>query len=262
MPRTRVIAGRRYPSRHDYEEWAVAGGLAETRGTVWSDPAVVAKVQSHWFMLGQSGCVFAQHLMASSASAAWHAFVCPSPATPEDGDWTHSLDELIAREIANPSCELMSMLFPATVTESQLVVLIRTLLGCDRMELLPLQVACESVGVSLRLNVGMANVCESWVLGFGPFECLPATRQAPVTEIVFRTKESAHAPRQEGVRSGNYVHVADFPLHLPEKKRASLWHASVLNRQALLGPHDETFAKARFSFALPAHEARAFAPDL
>jgi hypothetical protein len=103
--------------------------------------------------------------------------------------------------------------------------------------------------VRLRARVG-ADV--SWVSGFGPFDFLPRTRQAPHCELTIRVK-----PRPlykwyfkdplEGV-----IHLADLNMRgLSEQNLVKLWVASFVTTKKVLGHSPDEESAAKTTFVIP-----------
>jgi hypothetical protein len=250
--RTRRVGRRSFPTRRDYEDCAIELGLARNRQDIWSNGQLVNAVQNHWFTLGQSGCVFAQYLIKYASAVGWKTVICPSPSRQMGARQLASrLETLIADQVASPHCELLSLLFPKAATVPQFENLIKLLLRLKCVDLLPLETTSELVGLSLRINLTCDRQCQSWVLGFGPFHFFPVTRQAPVTEIVIRTKPKVLPLKQDGCTDLSAAHVADVPLEMDARRFALLWNASIQSRRAMLGSESGSFARARFTFSVP-----------
>lgn len=194
---------------------------------------MLTELQRDWHRQGGNGCVFARLAARRGEAAGWRSRVA--------GDLAQDL----AEALHDPDCQVFSLLFPGVTTPTALVEL------CRHPALL-LQ-HTERVGpltaVSLRVKVDEEVL--AWVMGFGPFPFLPATRQAPVTELVLRTKPKSGWLYAKHSHDRDAAHVADIPLALPEACWDPLWDAThAATRQVLKGEPD-VLSAARTTFTVP-----------
>ena len=159
------------------------------------------------------------------------------------------LSDIIEEHIAAQNCEILSLLFPLAVTNEDVGRVIQMFAGLDRTLLLPPQIFEERTAISIRVRL-TSNV-HSWVLGFGPYSFLPLTRQAPVTELVVRTKSQKGSHCGSAIGRDVPAHVADVPLDHCRIQFDRLWHASVRRTGEILRSDDRAFARARITFAVP-----------
>jgi len=194
---------------------------------------MLTELQRDWHRQGGNGCVFARLAARRGEAAGWRARVA--------GDVTADL----AEALADSECQVLSLLFPGVTTPEALVELCRH--PAFRME------RAERVGsltaVSLRMLVEDGVL--AWVMGFGPFDFLPATRQAPVTELVLRTKNKPEWLYEKHSHDRDVAHVADIPLALPEACWDPLWDATHAATRAVLGADPDVFSAARTTFTVP-----------
>jgi hypothetical protein len=247
--RRSVIVGRfRFPSRMDYVECLIEHGLVHDECDLWQKEELVVAIQNHWHQSGQSGCVFSRYLTRDAAASGWKARVFHLHPADEPDLGRAGLNAILDEEIASKECELLSLLFPAATTGSDLANVLGILAGLDRSVVLRPKPHGHLVDFSIRIH--LAKDMQAWVLGFGPFSFLPATRQAPVLEVVFRTKTKTQRTTERG---GDLlaVHVADVPLNVKAQQFNGLWSASVRRTGDILESVDRVFSRARVTFGLP-----------
>lgn len=248
LARSLQIGHHRFPTRADYATYFAEQRCDHSIDKVWSDEAAVVAIQNDWLRRGQSGCLFARHILRNAPGSGWRALAF----YPEDTGWDaccKRLDQVIEETIASPDGELLSLLFPFADTLDGLMQVIRAVDSLDRTRLFPVGAHKARVGVGVRVHLDSG--VESWVLGFGPYHFFPPTRQAPVTELIVRTKARARVPRVATDSSRVSAHVADAPLDIDSNQFNRLWHASIRRTQAMLGPDDRALSRARITFALP-----------
>jgi hypothetical protein len=224
-------------------------GVVHDERDVWASDEIVLAVQRHWFQSGQSGCAFSRQLVRDERSSGWRARVVRRLRANPDRSQRAHLNAILDDAIDDPGCELLSLVFPEVESGADLSHLIETLSRLDRGVLLEPQVHDELVAVSIRFR--LAGDVLAWVLGFGSFSFLPATRQAPVTEILFRTKRGTVGDLDVPAHDASQAHVADVPLRMDSRRFGRLWSGSIRQTQSILGREKRTFSRARISFALP-----------
>jgi hypothetical protein len=247
--RRSVVVGRlRFPSRMDYVECLVEHGLVQDEFDLWQKDEIIVAIQNHWHQSGQSGCVFSRYLTRDAVVSGWKARVFHLHPAGEHDSGRAGLNAILDEEIASKECELLSLLFPAATTGSDLANVLGVLAGLNRSVVLRPKPHGHLVDFSIRIH--LAKGIQAWVLGFGPFSFLPITRQAPVVEVVFRTKTQTQRTTERG---GDLlaVHVADVPVNVKARQFNGLWSASVRQTGDILGSGDRVFSRARVTFGLP-----------
>lgn len=247
--RSLQIGRHRFPTRADYEAYFAERLDISSPNDIWRDEFTVVSIQNHWLTLGQSGCLFAQRLLRNSPATGWRAF----SFYPEITGWdacSMKLSGVIEEHIARSDCELLSLLFPLAVTDQDLAHVIQVFAGLERTLMLPPHTFEQRTAVSIRVK--LSSDVHSWVLGFGPYAFLPLTRQAPVTELVVRTKSCKGLHRVATIDGDKQAHVADVPLDYRRIQFDRLWHASVHRTEEILGSDDRALSRARVTFAVPA----------
>jgi len=250
--RSLQIGRHRFPTRDDYEAYFAERLDVSSPIDIWKDESTVVSIQNHWLTLGQSGCLFAQRLLRNSPVAGWRAVSFYPDITGWDA-CSMKVSDVIEEHIARSDCELLSLLFPLAVTTPDLLQVIQLFAGLNRTLMLPIHTFEQRTAISIRVRLS-SNV-HSWVLGFGPYAFLPLTRQAPVTELVVRTKSRKGLHRVAAIDGDTQAHVADVPLDHYRIQFDRLWHASVHRTEEILGSDDRALSRARVTFAVPADVA-------
>lgn len=247
--RSLQIGRHRFPTRADYEAYFAERLDVSSPNDIWRDESAVVSIQNHWLTLGQSGCLFAQRLLRNSPVSGWRAISFYPDITGWDACST-KLSDVIEEYIARSDCELLSLLFPLAVTNQDLAHVIQVFAGLERTLMLPPHTFEQRTAVSIRVR--LSSTVHSWVLGFGPYAFLPLTRQAPVAELVVRTKSRKGLHRATAMNGDTQAHVADVPLDHCRIQFDRLWHASVHRTGEILGSDDRALSRARVTFAVPA----------
>jgi hypothetical protein len=246
------IGQRDFTSRDDYERYCFENGLSADAVSLWADDGLVADVQQHWHRKGQTGCLFAQVAARNKDQVGWHSEVFNASASDlRQAEHIEAIDRIIRDAVASPDCALLSLLFPKVTTPEELASLLRGLLGVPSVVLECTQEFGDLTTLALRVSVSPSGVM-SWLLGLGPFEFLPATRRAPSTEIVLRTKPKEGEIYGRLTDDRMAAHLADIPLALPKKSYDGLWDATYTRTREILGnTKPRPFAAAKVTYTVP-----------
>ena len=107
----------------------------------------------------------------------------------------------------------------------------------------------DYICVGLRVVSGSER---SWVTGFGNFDFLPKTRQAPFTEIIFRSKPRPDYDSVMKEAPAGVLHLADMDMKgMRENKFKALWFGSFDKTEAVLGHKPDILSAAKTTFAFP-----------
>jgi hypothetical protein len=239
-----------FPTLADYVQFYIQRGDIAVVEEFWMNDVLIADMQRHWHTRGQNGCVFAQAVADNSSDRGWESIVINAPFSEVTTQAAiEKLNAILAAAIASPSTQLISILFPQVREVHELVGLVRLLLMLEGMTHVE-SVFEDYIAVGLRLALAGGTVA-SWVMGFGSYDFLPNTRQAPVTEFVIRTKVKPETifPRLNQDRSA--AHLADTPLHFDDRVAEHLWHATYSRVRAILGGEPDRLSAAKTTFSFP-----------
>jgi hypothetical protein len=117
--------------------------------------------------------------------------------------------------------------------------------------------AGEMVAVHIVREIPFgAGICPSEALVLGPFPEFPPTRRAPVTALEIYVGE----PRPNDPKTGNptvKANLAHMKLNLETRDMFDrMWIGSVTGRLRELGGEEDSRAKAKISFVIPASLAQ------
>lgn len=192
-------------------------------------------------LVGQNGCVFAQHLAKESEyNTGWHSKVFID----EVNDQT-KFDKTIEQAIENPEIEVLSLLLPNVVTIEQLTALVKQWITSSKVIFLESATNYKDrICLSLRLELGKSGI-SSWLMMFAPFTFFPNTRQSPITELSIRVKPKPEQIYPKLSQNRKNAHLADAPFFLPETIVDSTWEATFTNTEYLLGYKPDLIAAAK-----------------
>lgn len=225
-----------------------------------NDANLVREIQKHWHSLGQSGCKFAQFLSVHPNESSWYkAVVKGNEWRDRSGLVNSEIAQLVDAKVAEPTTNALSIIFPEVVSEQDLCFLLRSLaelpgwtvdvgepVGVGKRLLIPL-------GLKVRLN--LAGGIDSWVLGFGPLDCLAPTRRSPFTELALEVKAKVFPLRHECMNENPLTaHLADNPApSLEESAFRDLWSGTKKHKHTFIGGKRSPLApiaRAQVTFAV------------
>lgn len=199
--------------------------------------------QRAFFRRNKSGCAFAAYAAKDMAKFGWKQVVCPISAS--------AMDSSIQSAISDPDTSTLSLLFPDAGSVDGLNALMDELRRGVLINALPDQV-WEGL-ILFRARVKVASDL-SWVTGFGPFDFLPSTRQAPTTELTLRVKARPNYDWHFKDAPPGIIHLADMSMRgMTDKNLWKLWGTSFLRTKKLLGHAPDEASAAKTTFAVPIH---------
>jgi hypothetical protein len=197
--------------------------------------------QLAFYRCGNAGCLFAAHAANDPEKFGWHFSV--AEANPQQ------IESLIDEAIRDEKMSTKSIIFPKVMTRDDLRYLLLVFKKIGSIFLGSVANCEDSVCLAYRLRVGEEL---SWILGFGPFNFLPNTRQALFTEITFRCKTKPEYRQVMKESDPGVLHVAHMDmLGIKEAKFKFLWYGSIDHVEEVLGRSSDLRSKAKTTFAVP-----------
>lgn len=133
--------------------------------------------QLEFYRKGEAGCLFAAHASLNPDRFEWRFSVCDTERS--------QIEEVVRSAIDLEQVSTQSIIFPAVNSMNGLRDLLYVLPTVEHCFLEQEEEFMGSMCLGYRMHIGDLT---SWITGFGSFDFLPKTRQAPYTEITFRTK--------------------------------------------------------------------------
>lgn len=197
--------------------------------------------QLAFYRRGNAGCLFAAHAADDPEKFGWRFSV--SEADPQH------IEALICEAINDDKISTKSIIFPKVIMRDDLRDLLLSFKKVGSIFLGSAERCEDSVCLAYRVRVGEET---SWMLGFGPFDFLPNTRQALFTEITFRCKPKPEYRQVMKESDPGVLHVAHMDmLGMKEAQFKSLWYGSIHHVEEVLGRSSDLRSKAKTTFAIP-----------
>ena len=201
----------------------------------------IIDTQLSFYQSGAAGCLFAAHAAMEPEKYGWQMSVAQGCG--------RSIEPYVQEAITRPDVSTQSIILPFVDDEEQLL---EFLLDFENIPLVFLEKQApfgDSVCLGYRVSIDSKI---SWVTGFGPFLFLPHTRQAPFTEIVFRTKPRPNYTEVIKEAPPNVIHLADMDMgNMKRSKFQALTDGSFTNTQKMIGHKPDLRSAAKTTFAVP-----------
>lgn len=169
----------------------------------------------------------------------------------DTGTLNRTLDAITASDEIAP--EALLVVLPRLSTAEDIADLISHLCASERWGWEQIDnVEDNKLLVGLRWQMASGRSA-SWVLGFADLPSMPFTRRSPFVALAMRTKES---PREYPEPYLDFLHLADLPADAicpGEGEFDRTWRSTEAWKCELLNDELEHAARARITFALPAH---------
>jgi hypothetical protein len=241
MRTRRTLGSHRFPTNDDY--YAIVGALSIT-GVL--DEIAAVGAQRDWFQRGQTGCLFAR-LAANLSAESWPYLVWGSHEF--DASAAVTLDAELDELALDGSVEMVSLLFPACKSIQEFRDIALGLVEVTKFWLEEIAVVDDEAVFQVRRS--LSPDLDAWVMGFGPDESFPETRQAPFYELAIRTKSKSAEIFHRLNQDRGVAHLADFPLEMPEHHWEHRWASTESRTRAILGHEPTAKSAARSTFSVP-----------
>jgi hypothetical protein len=253
VPRSTIVGNSAFSAFSDYETHLLERGVISNATEAWTSPELVETIQRHWFWQGQAGCIFARRAARYSSRIGWLTTVFTSyPDQLDDADLTLQLGTQLLNSMQSPRCELMSFIFPQVRTPRQLLGLVRAVSRVDDVALAREEAVHDVTALSFQVRLAGSPVM-AWLLGFGPFAFMPATRRAPSVEIIVRPKQKPPALFHRVNQDRSISHVADVPLYIADSYAELVWQETLRSVERVLGHRPDRRTAATTTFCLPSN---------
>lgn len=243
----------RFPTRQDYVGQLQKHGLIIDETEFVNDDSLTEAVYLDWLRRPQVGCVFAQLLARPAYRAGIKTVVVRgSEGSRAPNDTATEIVGHVDESAKDPSIEALTVLLPEVLDIELLSRLVWELSrrpgwSIEREHLW----RGTLVLVGLRAEIVPGVIAE--ILGMGPFDIFPTTRQCPITTLEIRTKRKRAKVSQ---RSQTHLaaHLADMPVeHIltAAEFRSRFVKFTPALKKRILGNQEDMRAKASVTYSLP-----------
>lgn len=242
-----------FSTREDYSKYFIENNIVKSDSQIWGNEQFVSIIHRHWHGEGRNGCIFALLSARRAEEKGWKDYVI-SKNVQQFNDTTKSIiEKQILRSIADPKCQVLSLLFSNITTNPDLVKLIKWLLTINIIKLVDEQRFDNLITIALRIPLNDNGVL-SWLMAFGPFSYFPQTRQSPIVEIAIRVKEKPIEIFHRLNNDREAAHLADLPLDYNLEVMEQTWINTLKRTRLILGEEPNHFSAAKTTITLPIEE--------
>lgn len=246
LNRSKNIANMNFSTRDDYQQYFIQQGLIKDGQNPWDNDDLVTSAQRHWHTRGQNGCVFAQIAATKATEIGWVSNVIRENSELSYGS---KIDLLFDEAVVNKDVQNLSLIFPEIVTPNQLVNTIKDIRDTSKKVKVYDTSFDDYTVLALRGELG--DDVLSWIVGFGPFDFLPLTRQSPMTELAIRTKLKPNVIFHKLNQDKEAAHLADIQLGLNDEMMDILLDKTKAKTNLILEGTSRKLSSAKASFAIP-----------
>ncbi len=211
------------------------------------------KEQIAFYRRGDAGCRFASVAAQNPSKYGWQLRILPSTSS------LNALEDEVIRGIDTSEVSTLSLLLPSVKTAKSLVEMVFWLSKSPYIAIEQNELVDGARCLGLRISV--TSKLKSWVSGFGPFQFLPKTRQAPTVELTFRTKPRPDYQWVMKDSPAGVVHLADMDMQgIGRGPFEKLWDESKRHTARVLGHKPNLQSAAKTTFAIPENLVQEFNP--
>jgi hypothetical protein len=246
LPGTARYGTRRFPTATQYHELVYVLELTNKSNAA----RLVALAQRDWHVRGQNGCMFARLAALGAGALRWDTLVVTTPCERIDDETIQTIEERVQERIMDPRVEILSIVFPEIRTACDVVRAVRRLVIDTNFWLERDEVGTGSLRLNLRYPIDQTGT-QAWVMGFGPFDFMPKTRQGPYFELSIRTKNKPQEIFHRLNQDRAVAHLADAPLVMSERHWEHRWESTRRRTRMILGGEPDDLSAAKATLALP-----------
>lgn len=241
---------RRFPSVHRYYE---AVRILECLQAGVGTARLIALAQRDWHVRGQNGCMFARLAALEAENLRWDTIVVEAAPAVIDMRICFDIERCVLDRIQDPQVQVLSIIFPRVSSVADAIRIMRLLSTNTSFWLERDEVAEGFLRLNIRYPVDDSTV-QAWVMGFGPFPCIPNTRRGPYYELSLRMKEKPEKIFHRLNQDRNVAHLADAPLIMSERHWEHRWQSTLRRTRMILGGEPDEVSAARATLAVPLSE--------
>lgn len=227
--------------------------------------------QLAWHQKMRQGCIYAAHLAKKSLAPPPNSYYSDywgrAVLSGHDQTTVLSMTAFVNDCHQHPERQLASVLLPDIKTRKTLIDFVGTVQSHYPGVIIQYEDSTRSSHTLVRIRVPLSDGVCAYALGFGPFDWLPPTRQAPFTELVLPTKSKqflknkynrhslnqAQPDSQPRAPEPTFVHLADINVEnvtTDTELDTRYWHSTHDIKIAKLSGDNSDRAKAKVTFSL------------
>ena len=243
-----------FPMRQDYVSQLQEHGLISDEAAFIADDRLTEAVYLDWLLRPQVGCVFAQLLARPAYRTGIRTVVARgSSGLGNPSELAVQIAHLVNESVEDPSTEALSVLLPQILDVESLTRLVWEL-GKQPGWTIEQERLWRGTLVLIGLRFGIATGVVTEMLGMGPFDIFPTTRQCPVTTLEIRTKAKG-ARKTHRSKTHDAAHLAALPIGsiLTGAEYGSRFSKfTPWLKKRILGRQGDLRAKAGVTYSVPA----------
>ena len=216
-------------------------------------PELVKAVYLDWLKRGQVGCIFAQLFGRLRNRKGLRTVVLLTSGDQSPSEIANKIDSLVDDSLNSAGVDAISVLLPSIRDIEALTHLLENLSTLEKWAL-ELETPWRNNMVKIGLRRYFSEDIWAEILGLGPFQFLPPTRQSPITSLELRTSPE-RAPKSKTNRSMRAVHLAQLltdDFLTPDQHRDLFKKWTPGWKARILGGARDSRAKAKVTFTVPA----------
>ena len=243
-----------FPTRTDYLHQLQQHGLIVDEADFVANDQLIEAVYLDWLLRPQVGCVFAQLLARPIHREGIRTVVVRgSGNSGKPSELATEIARLVQEATDDSSTEALSVLLP-NVLDHQSLAELAWELGHQPRWKTEIERPWRRRVVLVGLRVEIDQDIHAEILGMGPFQTFPTTRQSPVTSLEIRTK-TWRAKVSQLTQGQRAAHLADIPSgHFLTNEEFGVRFKTLTPwlKKRILGQSSDQRAKAKITFSVQA----------